>query len=114
MFDTNLLALPSKWEEAFGRIERAGIADDIRTLVELATRSYSRQAGGIDPSIEVAIIYNAKTSQNALTLVYAEGGEGNGFLATAPLRNLALDYRRLDPISCDCRGKGCRKNLYIF
>ncbi|MBE3598509.1 MAG: AAA family ATPase [Limnochordaceae bacterium] len=111
-FDRRLSSLPLDWDEALGRIRRAGLDEALREL--LPWLPLARK----EPRMELpqrADLDNQRRRLGAFArkLIFAEEGEGTEFLATIPLVRLASDHRRELPISVVVGAKGSGKT-YTF
>ncbi len=109
-FDGSLVVLPSSWKDVIMRIQRAGIVDAIRPVMEWLPSL------GVEPdreNIPSLRSQREKLAELSEKLVYAEGAEVDNFLATMPLRNLASDYRLQVPIAVIVGAKGAGKT-YSF
>ncbi|NER25580.1 MAG: ParA family protein [Symploca sp. SIO1C2] len=111
-FTSSLLALPSTWEDVVNRLQRSGIVDAVRTLVEWLP---SQQSELISASTNPPTLKSQREQlkETAEKLVYAERAEAEDFLATDSLRNLASDHRVKLPIMVIVGAKGSGKT-YTF
>jgi MinD-like ATPase involved in chromosome partitioning or flagellar assembly len=109
-FTENLLALPSSWEDVLTRIQRSGIVDKIRTLIDWLPVQRGETVQEEIPSLQSQRESLARIAEQ---LVYAENAEVADFLPTIPLRNLASDNRRRLPIAVIVGAKGSGKT-YTF
>ena len=109
-FVNNLLVIPLNWNEVITRLQRSGIVDSIRPLLEWLPTQRSEYVEEAPTSLR-----NQRESLRdfARELVYAEKAESEDFLATIPLRRLASDYHRTLPITVIVGAKGSGKT-YTF
>lgn len=109
-FVNSLLVIPLNWDEVIARLQRSGIVDAIRPLLEWLPTQQSEYVEESPPSLrhqrEVLRDFTEK-------LVYAERAESEDFLATIPLRRIASDYHRALPMTVIVGAKGSGKT-YTF
>ncbi|MUG98038.1 hypothetical protein F7734_39300 [Scytonema sp. UIC 10036] len=106
-FDRNLLVLPSMWEEVNTRLERSGIVDAVRPLLDLLPAKQNQTI--IKESLPTLKSQRETLRDITKKLVFAETAEAEDFLATIPLRHLASDHRRQVPITVVVGAKGSGK-----
>ena len=109
-FADSLLALPPTWEDVITRLQRSGIVDAVRSLLEWLP---GRQGEHIEESIPSLKSQRESLRDIAEKLVYAENAEAEDFLATSSLRRLASDHRVKLPITVVVGAKGSGKT-YTF
>ena len=109
-FADSLLVLPPAWEDVINRLQRSGIVDAVRPLVEWLP---GKQAQQIATSLTDLKSQRQLLQDTAKQSIYAENAEVNEFLATNPLRNLASDNRHRLPIVVIVGAKGSGKT-YTF
>ncbi|XZO03565.1 MAG: KGGVGR-motif variant AAA ATPase [Microcoleus sp.] len=109
-FADSLLVLPPAWEDVINRLQRSGIVDAIRPLVEWLP---GQQAQKIATSLTDLKSQRQQLQDRAKQSVYAENAEVEEFLATNPLRKLASDNRHRLPIVVIVGAKGSGKT-YTF
>jgi MinD-like ATPase involved in chromosome partitioning or flagellar assembly len=109
-FADSLLALPQTWEDVITRLQRSGIVDAVRSLLEWLPSQQSEPPAENLPSLKSQ---RERLRDRAKKLVYAENAEAEDFLATLPLRRLASDHRRQVPITVVVGSKGSGKT-YTF
>ncbi|MBD2777489.1 MinD/ParA family ATP-binding protein [Iningainema tapete] len=109
-FVDNLLVLPSMWEDVINRLNRSGIVDAVRPLLDLLPTKPSQTVKESLPTLK-----SQRETLRDVTkkLVFAETAEAEDFLATIPLRHLASDHRRQVPITVVVGAKGSGKT-YTF
>ena len=110
LFADSLLVLPPAWEDVINRLQRAGIVDAVRPLVEWLPGQQGQQ---IATSLTNLKSQRELLQQRAKQSVYAENAEVKEFLATNPLRKLASDNRHRLPIVVIVGAKGSGKT-YTF
>lgn len=109
-FVNSLLVIPLSWDEVVVRLQRSGIIDAIRPLLEWLPTQQSEYVEEALPSLR----HQRESLRDfAEKLVYAERAESEDFLATIPLRRLASDYHRVLPITVIVGAKGSGKT-YTF
>jgi MinD-like ATPase involved in chromosome partitioning or flagellar assembly len=109
-FADSLLALPPAWEDVITRLQRSGLVDAVRSLLEWLP---GRQGERIEESIPSLKSQRESLRDIAEKLVYAENAEAKDFLATSSLRRLASDHRVKLPITVVVGAKGSGKT-YTF
>jgi MinD-like ATPase involved in chromosome partitioning or flagellar assembly len=109
-FADSLLALPPAWEDVITRLQRSGLVDAVRSLLEWLP---GRQGEHIEESIPSLKSQRESLRDIAKKLVYAENAEAEDFLATSSLRRLASDHRVKLPITVVVGAKGSGKT-YTF
>jgi hypothetical protein len=109
-FADSLLVLPPAWEDVINRLQRSGIVDAVRPLVEWLP---GQQAQQIATSLTDLKSQRQQLQDRAKQSVYAENAEVEEFLATNPLRKLASDNRHRLPIVVIVGAKGSGKT-YTF
>ncbi|MEG4862434.1 MULTISPECIES: KGGVGR-motif variant AAA ATPase [unclassified Microcoleus] len=109
-FADSLLVLPPAWEDVINRLQRSGIVDAVRPLVEWLP---GEQAQKIATSLTDLKSQRQQLQDRAKQSVYAENAEVEEFLATNPLRKLASDNRHRLPIVVIVGAKGSGKT-YTF
>jgi len=109
-FADSLLVLPPAWEDVINRLQRSGIVDAVRPLVEWLP---GQQAQKIATSLTDLKSQRQQLQDRAKQSVYAENAEVDEFLATNPLRKLASDNRHRLPIVVIVGAKGSGKT-YTF
>jgi len=109
-FADSLLVLPPAWEDVINRLQRSGIVDAVRPLVEWLP---GQQAQQIATSLTDLKSQRQQLQDRAKQSVYAENAEVEKFLATNPLRKLASDNRHRLPIVVIVGAKGSGKT-YTF
>lgn len=109
-FDSNLLVLPSSWEEVMTRLQRSEIVDLVRPLIGWLPGERLKAVKETDQGWRRS---REALKDSAERLIYAESGEGEDFLATTPLRHLASDHRQQVPIAVVVGAKGAGKT-YTF
>lgn len=109
-FADSLLALPPTWEDVITRLQRSGLVDAVRSLLEWLP---GRQGERIEESIPSLKSQRESLRDIAEKLVYAENAEAEDFLATSSLRRLASDHRVKLPITVVVGAKGSGKT-YTF
>ena len=109
-FTSSLLALPSTWEDVITRLQRSGIVDAVRSLMEWLP---SQQGELIQESLPSLQSQREQLKETAEKLVYAENAEVEDFFATDSLRRLASDHRTKLPITVIVGAKGSGKT-YTF
>jgi MinD-like ATPase involved in chromosome partitioning or flagellar assembly len=109
-FADSLLVLPPAWEDVINRLQRAGIVDAVRPLVEWLPGQQGQQ---IATSLTNLKSQRELLQERAKQSVYAENAEVKEFLATNPLRKLASDNRHRLPIVVIVGAKGSGKT-YTF
>ncbi|MBX6378784.1 MAG: ParA family protein, partial [Clostridia bacterium] len=110
-FDARLMHLPLEWADVFHRIEKTGLVSGVAGLADWLPIGRSRSRAGT--AVEELAPLRRRLRDFAKRLVYAESGEGEDFLATAPLRHLASDHRHQVPIAVVVGSKGSGKT-YTF
>lgn len=109
-FADSLQVLPSIWEEVITLLHRSGIVDAVRPLLDLLPTKRSQTIQENLPTLK----FQRETLRDVTKkLVFAETAEAEDFLATIPLRHLALDHRRQVPITVVVGAKGSGKT-YTF
>jgi MinD-like ATPase involved in chromosome partitioning or flagellar assembly len=108
-FDQGLLTLPSSWDEVLAAVRRSGpIRETVKPLANLAPSPQSAQdllpADRLDREREAL-------SKTAYSLIFAEKGEGEDFLAIPPLRRLVESHRSQLPASVVVGSKGAGKTF---
>ncbi|NEP10039.1 MAG: AAA family ATPase [Symploca sp. SIO2C1] len=111
-FTSGLLALPSTWEDVITRLQRSGIVDAVRSLLEWLPSKRSELAQE-SPSLPSLKSQREQLKDIVERLVYAENAEFEDFLATDSLRHLASDHRVKLPITVIVGAKGSGKT-YTF
>lgn len=109
-FADSLLILPPTWEEVITRIQRSGIQDKMRRLIDWLPVQRSEPFQEDIPSLQSQ---RKSLRDIAKQLVFAENAEVEDFLSTIPLRNLASDHRHRLPIAVIVGAKGSGKT-YTF
>ncbi|NEP58544.1 MAG: AAA family ATPase [Symploca sp. SIO2G7] len=109
-FTSSLLALPSTWEDVVTRLQRSGIVDAVRAVLEWLP---SQQGEPVQESLPSLTSQREQLKETAEKLVYAERAETEDFLATDSLRSLASDHRVKLPITVIVGAKGSGKT-YTF
>lgn len=111
-FINSLLVIPLNWDEVVSRLQRSGIVDAIRPLLEWLPTQQSEYSDieETSPSLQRQ---RESLRDFAKKLIYAESAESEDFLATIPLRRLASDYHRVLPITVIVGAKGSGKT-YTF
>jgi len=109
-FADSLLALPPAWEDVITRLQRSGLVDAVRSLLEWLP---GPQGERIEESIPSLKSQRETLRDIAEKLVYAENAEAEDFLATSSLRRLASDHRVKLPITVVVGAKGSGKT-YTF
>jgi len=109
-FVNSLLVIPLNWDEVITRLQRSGIVDAIRPLLEWLPTQRSEYVEEAPTSLKHQ---RENLRDFARKLVYAEKAESEDFLATIPLRRLASDYHRTLPITVIVGAKGSGKT-YTF
>jgi MinD-like ATPase involved in chromosome partitioning or flagellar assembly len=109
-FADSLLVLPPAWEDVINRLQRSGIVDAVRPLVEWLP---GQQAQKIATSLTDLKSQRQQLQDRAKQSIYAENAEVEEFLATNPLRKLASDNRHRLPIVVIVGAKGSGKT-YTF
>jgi len=112
LFSSALLALPTPWDEAIQRIEKAGIPECLTKIVE-----------ELLPPVESAPVAETTASDLAskrqelanfaAKVEYAESGAVEKFLRIRALTNLARDFRSTLPLAVVIGAKGSGKT-YTF
>jgi MinD-like ATPase involved in chromosome partitioning or flagellar assembly len=109
-FADSLLVLPPAWQDVINRLQRSGIVDAVRPLVEWLP---GQQAQKIATSLTDLKSQRQQLQDRAKQSIYAENAEVEEFLATNPLRKLASDNRHRLPIVVIVGAKGSGKT-YTF
>jgi MinD-like ATPase involved in chromosome partitioning or flagellar assembly len=109
-FADSLLVLPPAWEDVINRLQRSGIVDAVRPLVEWLP---GEQAQPSATSLRRLKSQRKLLQDTAKQSVYAENAGVEKFLATNPLRKLASDNRHRLPIVVIVGAKGSGKT-YTF
>jgi len=109
-FADSLLALPPNWEDVITRLQRSGLVDAVRSLLEWLP---GRQGERIQENLPTLKSQRESLRDIAEKLVYAENAEAEDFLATSSLRRLASDHRVKLPITVVVGAKGSGKT-YTF
>ncbi|MEG4290310.1 AAA family ATPase [Microcoleus sp. C2C3] len=109
-FADSLLVLPPAWEDVINRLQRSGIVDAVRPLVEWLPGKQAQQS---PTSLTNLKSQRELLQDRAKESVYAENGEVEEFLPTNPLRKLASDNRHRLPIVVIVGAKGSGKT-YTF
>lgn len=111
-FDPRLMSLPLDWDEALGRIRRAGLVEAMQQL--LAWLPVARRAPPAAPPRPADLDeQRRRLGTFAGKLIFAEEGEGTDFLTTIPLLRLASDHRHELPVAVVVGAKGSGKT-YTF
>lgn len=115
LFADSLHVLPPTWEDAIALLQKAGLVDAVRPIVEWLPGQRSEPIGGepIEESLPTLQSRREKLRNVAQKLVYAENAEVGEFLSTIPLKRLASDHRRRLPIAVIVGAKGSGKT-YTF
>jgi MinD-like ATPase involved in chromosome partitioning or flagellar assembly len=109
-FADSLLVLPPVWEDVINRLQRSGIVDAVRPLVDWLPTQQTQQIATSLPNLKSL---REQLQDIAKQSVYAENAEVNEFLATNSLRKLASDNRHRLPIVVIVGAKGSGKT-YTF
>lgn len=115
-FVNSLLVIPLSWDEVIVRLQRAGIVDAIRPLLEWLP---TEQSEPVKATASNLLHQREKLRDFAKKQIFAEAVNEvqtvseTGFLATAPLRRLAYDHRHQLPIVVLVGAKGAGKT-YTF
>ncbi|HIK11941.1 MAG TPA: AAA family ATPase [Oscillatoriaceae cyanobacterium M33_DOE_052] len=113
-FAESLLALPSSWEETVVRLQKAGIVEAVRSLVErLPGKEENPEIPGEAIQNSSLAAQREKLRDLAKQMVYAETTETEDFFATIILKRLAADFSRRMPIAVIVGAKGSGKT-YTF
>ncbi len=112
-FINSLLVIPLNWDEVVSRLQRSGIVDAIRPLLEWLPTKQSEDSKYIAETPPSLQLQREILRDFAKKLVYAEKAESEDFLSTIPLRRLASDYHRVLPITVIVGAKGSGKT-YTF
>jgi MinD-like ATPase involved in chromosome partitioning or flagellar assembly len=109
-FVNSLLVIPLRWDEVIIRLQRSGIVDAVRPLLEWLPTQQSEpvKATALSP-----LNQREKLRDFAYKRIFAETANDSDFLATVPLRRLASDYRYQLPIVVIVGAKGAGKT-YTF
>lgn len=105
-FVNSLLVIPLNWDEVLFRLQRSGIVDAIRPLLEWLP---SQQLASVEETAPSLQLQREKLRDFARKRVVAETANDEDFLATSPLRRLASDYRHQLPIVVVVGAKGSGK-----
>ncbi|MGA9382986.1 MAG: AAA family ATPase, partial [Phormidium sp.] len=105
-FADSLLVLPPTWEEVITRIQRSGIVDQMRRLIDWLP---VQRGEPLQEDIPTLKPQRERLRDIAKQLIFAENAEVKKFLPTIPLRNLASDHRHRLPIAVIVGAKGSGK-----
>jgi MinD-like ATPase involved in chromosome partitioning or flagellar assembly len=109
-FVNSLLVIPLNWDEVLIRLQRSGIIDAIRPLLEWLPTQQNEPVKATAPRL---LNQREDLREFAYKRIFAETANDSDFLATVPLRRLASDYRHQLPIVVIVGAKGAGKT-YTF
>ncbi|MEL7034451.1 MAG: AAA family ATPase [Cyanobacteria bacterium J06592_8] len=111
LFADNLVVLPESWEDVVTELQRSGLVNSIHPLLEwLPNRKETLSPPVSTPDLNQQ---RERLRDETQKLIYAETAQMEDFFPTAPLRNLASDYRLRVPIAVIVGAKGSGKT-YTF
>lgn len=111
-FDRRLISLPLDWDEALGRIRRAGLVEAVHELLPWLPVSRKAHRAEELPRADLDA-QRKRLATFAKKMIFAEQGEGTDFLTTLPLLRLASDHRAELPVAVVVGAKGSGKT-YTF
>jgi len=112
-FNQNLLSIPLDWEKAIQRIDDSSLRESILPILEALPVGEGNVAGVADQGTDHLLQRRKNLAELAEKLEYAESGEGEIFIRTGPLRNLAENFRAQLPNALLVGAKGAGKT-YTF
>jgi MinD-like ATPase involved in chromosome partitioning or flagellar assembly len=107
-YDGNLVALPRFWKECIERIARSPIKDAVRSIAEFLNVQ-AIVKGNLDVEQQ-----RSELNRISQRMEYAESGEGEDFLATQPIVNIASDHRSEPPAIAVVGAKGAGKSFMFL
>jgi MinD-like ATPase involved in chromosome partitioning or flagellar assembly len=110
-FESSLLVLPDSWDRLLGLLEGSRIARELAALVDWIPAAPAGVPEKREPKAGSLREQRKRLAKFAQRLVYAESGEVSEFLVTAPLKNLASDFRAKVPIVVVAGSKGAGKTF---
>ena len=114
-FDSNLLGIPLDWEDVVARLDKAGIVETAREVLDLLPWqeiSASPLQETVNPTYN-PLMRRQKLDDFTAKLIVAETGTQDDLLITSSLQNLASDNRRQVPTVVVVGAKGAGKT-YTF
>lgn len=103
----DLSSMSRSWDSCLVQIARSRIGEPLRAIADSLFAKDQSDTGVPDGDIDKR---RKSLSVYASRLEYAESGEGDSFLVTAPLRHLASDYSAELPIVATIGQKGAGKS----
>jgi MinD-like ATPase involved in chromosome partitioning or flagellar assembly len=110
-FESSLLVLPESWDRLVSLLEGSRIVRELATLVDWIPMAPVAGSEKKPTRPKSHRDHRKRLADFAERLVYAESGAVDEFLVTAPLKNLASDFRAKVPIVVVAGSKGAGKTF---
>ncbi len=111
-YQQNLLVMDPDWEKAFAQIDQSNLRDSVRSILDSLNIEKKKKVAA-SPGVNDLSTRREKLKILTDGLEYAESGEGEIFLKTAPLRHLAENHLADLPHAILIGAKGAGKT-YTF